>query len=359
MRLVGQIHVTVNSNAVKRDPTLWEKLRRGMGGKVDLDTGRMENQLEATAIVDTVRRALGKLQVGNALSLVIDDTVVFHDSDGKPDDLPDLVLALSEHAGLFGRGFRELRFAAEHEETGLHLVIETRARTQHARNEPAAVVSVGGRLRALEPISGETAEAYRARVEPMTKDSGSFESGRLAFESFVARLQGALQAAMPDATVETKKAESRLVKAPENAVAAREHTPHEPMHRGYDPFAMYYPSPMGLMLDVMIFSSLMHMMMPPTMMLVSPMGAPIATASEVQANPELASDASLAAHDSSGTDDSGDSAGGQGEDSHGGDGEQMSGGDEGGGDSGGWFDSAGGDTGGWDDGGGDFGGGLD
>src|SRR3954469_17281467 len=205
-----------------------ERLRRRMGGTVDLETAEVQNQLEASAIVDAVRRALGRLGVTNALSLVVDDTVVCQDADGRPGDLPDLVLALADHASLFGRGFRELKFAAEHEEAGLHLVIETRARTRHRRDDPAAVVSVGGRIRKLEPEKGESADAYRARVEPLTRDAALFEASRLAFESFVARLRDTLSAGMPEARVTEHKAEARVVKAPASPMgdpSAPERTP--------------------------------------------------------------------------------------------------------------------------------------
>src|SRR5262245_61288706 len=110
MKLVGQIYVTVPGDVVRRDRSFCERMKGSVGGKVDRETDEVQNRLEATVVVDAVRRALGRLGVGNALSLVIDDTVVFQDSDGKADDLPDLVLALSEHASVFGREFRELRF---------------------------------------------------------------------------------------------------------------------------------------------------------------------------------------------------------------------------------------------------------
>src|SRR4029078_3897788 len=145
MRLVAQLYATVPSNVIRRDPTFFEKMKRGLGGGVNLETGEVENQLEASAIVDAVRRALVRLGVGNALSLVIDDTVIFQDTDGNADDLPDLVSALAEHSSVFGQGFRELRFAAEHEEAGLHLVIEARGRTRPHCHEPDAVLSVGRR----------------------------------------------------------------------------------------------------------------------------------------------------------------------------------------------------------------------
>jgi hypothetical protein len=263
-------------------------MRRGLGSKVDLATDRMRVELEATAVVDHVRRALGRLGVGNALSLVVDDTVLFQDADGKPDDLPDLVLSLSEHAEVFGRGFRELRFAAEHREAGLHLVIETRARTEHQVDEPAAVVSVGGRLEALEPRSGESAEDYRRRVEPLTSDQSAFETARLQFQSFVARLEEALRAGMPEARIEEVKTEARLVRAAPSAPAApAAEASRAPSHPAYDPFAVYYPNPMGLMLDAMILTSLMHALAPPpSILVVSPGGAPVGTVAEVAEHPQ-------------------------------------------------------------------------
>jgi hypothetical protein len=351
MRLVGQVYVTVRNQVVTRDPSVWEKLKRGLGAKVDLQTEEVRNELEATAVVDGVRRALGKLGVTNALSLVVDDTVVFQDTDSKPDDLPDLVLALSEHASLFGRGFRELRFAAEHEEAGLHLIIETRARTHHHRDEPAAVVSVGGRVRALEPNSGESAEAYRARVEPLLADRALFETARHAFESFVARVEAALRAALPEATVAQKRAEARLVKAADRAPAAPEKAPQSPMHPAYDPFLVYHPSPMSTMLDAMMFASFMHMMMPPHISVVNPAGASLGSMPEVQAHPELASDNAHGAGADHGADQGADdlSSGGDGD---GGFGDAEAGGWDGG------FDSGGSDSGGFD--GGSFdGGGFD
>ncbi len=360
MRLVGQIHVTVRGDVVHRDPKFWERLKRGMGGSVDLDSGERQNQLEATAVVDSVRRALGRLGVDNALSLVIDDTVIFQDADGKAGDLPDLVIALADHSSVFGKAFRELRFAAEHDEAGLHFIVETRARTRHLKNEPAAVISVGGRIRALEPVRGETAEAYRARVDPLTKDAAMFEAARHAFESFVARLRQELAAAMPDADVVERRAEARLVKPGSRELTAPAPGPVAPMHPGYDPFLVYYPSPMGLMLDAMIFSSFVHMMMPPPFVVVSPMGHALGTTADVGAIGDAdAADAHAASHGHDGDDgpSSHEEAGGAGDDDQGDGGDDMGGGD---GDRGelasAWGDDGGGFDGG-DFGGGDFGGG--
>jgi len=283
MRLIGQIQITMaNAEAVHREPGFWDKLKRGMGGKIDLDTGEVRVALEATALVDQVKRAFGRLGIDNAVSLVIDDTVIFQDIDGRAGDLPDLILALSEHASVFGRGFREMKLAVEHEEANLHLLLEVRALTQHPRGEPSAYVSVGGRIRDLEPRTGETADAYRARVEPLAKDAGLLETARMQFQSFVGRLEAALRAALPEATVEEKRADAVVVR-PTTQPTPPQQDPRSPV---YDPYLVYYPSPLSTVLDVMLISSFMSMMMPPPIMIVHPSGFPIGTADTIHSHTE-------------------------------------------------------------------------
>jgi hypothetical protein len=284
VRLLGQIQVTMNAaEAVNREPGFWDKLRRGLGGKIDLDTGEVRVALEATALVDSIKRAFARVGIDNAVSLVVDDTVIFQDSEGRPGDLPDLILALSEHASVFGRGFREMKLAAEHDEAGLHLLAEVRAVTQHRRGEPSAYVSVGGRIRDLEPRTGESADAYRARVEPLAKDAGLLETSRMQFQSFVGRLEAALRAVLPEATVEEKRADAVVVRPTTQPAAPAE----DPRSLAYDPYAIYYPSPMSTVLDFMLISSFMNMMAPPpAIMVVHPSGVPIGGADMIASHPE-------------------------------------------------------------------------
>jgi hypothetical protein len=284
MRLIGQIQITMSgAEAIHREPGFWEKLKRGLGGKIDLDTGQVRVALEATALVDAVKRAFTRVGIDNAVSLVIDDTVIFQDTEGRPGDLADLILALSEHASVFGRGFREMKLAVEHEEASLHLLAEVRAVTQHGRGEPSAYVSVGGRIKDLEPRTGESADAYRARVEPLAKDAGLLETARMQFQSFVARLEAALHAALPEAKVEEKRADAVVVR-PTTQPTEPARDPRSPV---YDPYAIYYPSPMTTLLDVMLISSFMTMMMPPPMiMVVHPSGVPIGGADTIASHPE-------------------------------------------------------------------------
>lgn len=289
MRMTGQLAIFIDGQRVLRDPTFWERVKKGLGARLDLDSGKVQNSLEASSVIDVFRRAIAKLGVSNALALVIDDTVIFQDTDGKADDLPDLVLAFSEHAMVFGKGFDELKLAAEHREAGLHLVVEARARTVHKNTEPAAIVTVSARIAELEPIAGESAETYRKRVEPLTSDRVLFETARLQFDNFVQRLESTLKAYMPEAKVEAREVGAKLVKAsagPDREAAIVKN----PNHPAYDPYLSYYASPMGSMLDIMLISSFMHMAMPPTVMVMHPSGASLGSMDEVASNPELVSD---------------------------------------------------------------------
>lgn len=326
MRLIGQIHVTLRGETIRRDPTFWEKLKRSLGATLDLDTQRVRVALEASALVDAIKRALVRLGFDNAVSLVIDDTVIFQDTDGRAGDLPDLLLAMSEHASLFGAGFKELRLALEHEEAGLHFLVETRAFTEHPVAEPSAYVSVGARIQELEPKPGESAEAYRNRVAPLTEDRGRLESARMQFEAFVTRLEAALAAALPEATVAQKRAEALVVRPSDKPT--RE-APTSPSSLAYDPYGRYYPSPMGVMLDVMMISTFMHMMHPPMIHVVHPSGAPIGTAGDVANNPDLVAADAADPGDASDV-GSGDDADGGGDDIGGGD--DFGAGDDSGGD---------------------------
>ncbi len=174
-------------------------------------------------MVDQVRRALVQLGVTNALSLKSStNTVIFQDTDGKPDDLPDLVLALSEHSAVFGRGFSALqvrrrargsRAAPRHRDAGAHRARRRRAGgARFHRRAPAGSSS-------REPASRRGLPPPRRA--PGEKDPALFEAARLQFESFVGRVEGALKATMPEARVEHHHADARVVRSPAGDGAVR------------------------------------------------------------------------------------------------------------------------------------------
>lgn len=265
MKLHGVIELTVAGERILRTPNLWDKLRQALGSEPDLRTDKIRASLEATAIVETIREALRSLGATNAVSLVIDDQVLFRDREGRADDFGDLFLAFHENSAVFGGSFRLLRLAAEHQEAGLHLVMETIARSEHPADEPAARVVVSGRVRDFEPRPGEEAESYRQRIEPLARDGGRLEAHRRQFDSFLARLGQALRAAMPEAQVEVRDARA-LVEKPSRQPAR----PAPPTSRNYDPYPQYYSSPLDSVMSVVLWSSLFSMANRPDVVMLDP-----------------------------------------------------------------------------------------
>jgi hypothetical protein len=352
MKLYGAIAIHVHAEDILRTPRFFEKIKQAFGGKPDLRTGRQRAALEATAIVEAARDALRRLGATNAISLVIDDTVLFQDRDGEPDDLGDLFLAFHDNSSVFGEGFDELRLAVEHREAGLHVVMELQARSVHPRGVPAMRLVISGRVEALTPRRGEDADAYRQRVEPLANDVKALEMYRVQFTAFVDRVRDALATTMPTARVEVETAEPRIVR-PDPDAARRDPQQESPDSRGYDPYLYYYPSPMFFVTDMLMWSALFSMAMPPHFTVVDSHNHVQGFADDpgIQSGP-TASDAPAGGDDNywSGDDQAGGDAGGD----VGGD----AGGDAGGGS---WWDgdAGGGDAGGGDFGGGDFGGGFD
>lgn len=257
MKLYGAIALHVAAEDILRAPRFFEKIKRAFGGKPDLRTGRMRASLEATAVVEATRDALRKVGVTNAVSLVIDDTVLFHDREGHPDDLGDLFLAFHDNDSVFGQGFRELRLAVEHHEAGLHVVLEIQARPEHPKNAAAARMLISGRIEALTPKPGEDAESYRTRAEPVATNPKALETYRMQFSAFVDRVRDALAGAMPTARVEVEVAEPRIVR-PDTKVE-----PQPPAARNYDPYDHYYYSPGLAMADIFLWTAMFSMMSPP------------------------------------------------------------------------------------------------
>jgi predicted RNA binding protein with dsRBD fold (UPF0201 family) len=288
MKLLGTIDLHVRGERVLRQPGFWDRVKKRFGGEPDLSTDQVRAALEAAALVDAARRALQRLGVNNAISLVIDDQVLFQDREGKADDLGDLFLAFHEHASVFGKEFQLLRLASEHEEAGLHYVIEVVARGTHPESEAAGKIVVSGRIRDFEPRRGEDAEAYRRRVEPLTTQASLYEAHRRQFDSFVARVAEAVRVTLPEARVEVRSADAMIVRPSTRPAPRRRAEDDSPTSPRYDPHEMYYPNPYGGLLGALMWTSIFSMAMPPPITVINQQGDPVGTTQDVDPDPDAA-----------------------------------------------------------------------
>jgi hypothetical protein len=201
VRLVSRIDVFLPGDVVERAPGFLDRLR-AIWAPVDLGTDRMRDRIEAATFVYELRNALEALGIHNARSLVVDGTTVFHDTRGVDGDLPDLILALSDHVSMFGDRSQELRLSVEHLEAGLHVVLDAIVTSEHGREAPSACLVLVGQPADLDPRPGESAEAYRARMEPLVTDAKLAKTLRLQFGAFVSRVQEALGRAFDETRLE-------------------------------------------------------------------------------------------------------------------------------------------------------------
>lgn len=191
MRFVSRIDVFLPGDVVERAPGVWDRLK-AIWQPLDLATDRVRDKIEAATFVYELRNALESVGIHNARSLVVDGVTVFHDSRGVDGDLPDLFLALSDHVSLFGDRSQELRLSVEHEEAGLRTIVDAIVTSEHGRDAPSARIVVVGQVVELDPRPGESAAAYRARMEPLVTDAKLARTLRLQFGAFVARVQEAV-----------------------------------------------------------------------------------------------------------------------------------------------------------------------
>lgn len=239
MKLYSTIRVDMTEHEVLAQPGVMARLRRAFGGEPDLSTGRMRAALEAAALVDAHRRALAEVGATDAVALVVGDLVLFEDRDRRPDDLGELFLAFHEYAPAIDADFRVLRLTVEHREAGVHYVIELQARPEYPKGESPVRVIVSGRIAAFEPKVGESAEAYRARVEPLLQDRLALQVAQVSFDSFVSRIRDAIARSIPDARATIVAPEP--TKALDARRGNREQRPEDP---AYDPHEAHYPNPM-------------------------------------------------------------------------------------------------------------------
>ena len=242
VRFVSRIDVFLPGDVVERAPGLWDHLK-AMWQPLDLGTERMRDRIEAATFVYELRNAFESLEIDNARSLVVDGTTVFHDSRGVDGDLPDMVLALSDHVSLFGERSQELRLSVEHEEAGLRMILDAIVTPEHGREAPSARLVIVGQLVELDPRPGESAAAYRARLEPLVTDVKLARTLRLQFGAFVSRVQEALgrtfdetrlevstEVLEADAMVREEVTAPASEPAPSSAPARREPVASAPVH---------------------------------------------------------------------------------------------------------------------------------
>lgn len=283
MKLKSTISLHAQGEMIQRDPGFWDKLKKVFGARPNLETDRVRTQLTTAYLVQGAKKALERLDVNNAVALVIDGQVLFEDRAGSPDDFRDLFLSFYENEAVYGRDFKDLRLTVEHREAGLHFVIEIVGRGEHVRDEATAKVIVSARITEFEPRPGEDAETFRQRITPHLATPAFTEAHRLQFDAFVERARDGLRDALPEVRVTSPEANA-MVERPAKVgrggarQAGRPRDPHDPR---YDPYEQHYPSPMHDLATMIFWSSMMSWAWHPHYVVVDQGGTPVGSTEDL------------------------------------------------------------------------------
>lgn len=200
LRFHQAFEIAFAPSPAERSSSMWGRVMRAFGGAEPTSEGA-RSALEITSLVAELYSALGKLGVHNAISLIVDEQVIFRDNAGKKDDLRDLVAALAARAPKIAAGFRRMTLAVEHDVGGLHAVIEVVGERDDRTGAAVLHVHTGARLRDLSPAPGETTDGYRKKLAPIVGDPVLVEADARAFTAFTERLQTTMQSAFPEGKV--------------------------------------------------------------------------------------------------------------------------------------------------------------
>tara|TARA_R110002096_G_scaffold44524_10_gene119952 strand:+ start:61208 stop:62356 length:1149 start_codon:yes stop_codon:yes gene_type:complete len=161
--LCSQIHVDLPSEETERTPRFVEKVRSRFGRPTDLRTGKEQLTMQCGEVVAAIMACFHRANICDVMSLVVDDSALFVDVEGKDDDAPELLEAARRHTRRSPQ-FGELQLAAEHHIDGLHIVIEVRVLGSVQVGERELQILFSARPEENVHRPGESAESYANRL---------------------------------------------------------------------------------------------------------------------------------------------------------------------------------------------------
>jgi hypothetical protein len=258
MRLTAQARIYLPGDEVFRDPGFFDKISHFLGNDVDLRTGELALTSDALILTEKIRKALAGAGIDNAVSLVVDDDVVFSDTEGVPNDADLLLNAMRDAAARFSRGFEVLRAIFEHTADGIDSLVEVTIGRVHNKEDPSATFAFGSRVLALRPLQDEAVEVSRERIGKLLADKSVLLAARTALSDLVGKVERSCVQAFPRGSVETDPAEISMrkpsleqVRALEWSILANDGSrpsvfvaPLRPaVGVYYDPWAVHYDDP--------------------------------------------------------------------------------------------------------------------
>jgi len=297
--LKSSITVDLPSAVADRSKTAVEWVRSLFGARLDLRSNQEELTMSAMSLVVGLVEGFSAAGFTDVISFVVDKKVVYLDSREVPDDLT-LILQAAEQKGILERRFKEMHLVLSHKESGLHVLVDVRIRNRVMLSEEEMNIDLSGRIEELQIQTGESADAYRARIEAFMAAHGRTDGYRTTLDGITARVADKLRLTLVGARTRVHPATVQIIrpgaqqlgrfrKLPFGRDVSRPHYRPVPTYQrsgAYaDPFFYYYYDPYydfmsWVMLDAMLHQHYWHS---PAVHVVDTSGAVIGSGAEIEA----------------------------------------------------------------------------
>lgn len=173
--LRSEIHVDLPSEAIERKKSLVTWFKSSTGNEPEREADQEELTLSCVQVVQAIMVCFHKVDIENAIALIIDGTVVFVDEDGDDDDAAKLLQAAIDHGSSLDH-FSELVLVMEDRRQGLHSILEVTVHSSVKVGEKELTISITGRPDLITHVGGETALDYAKRLVAFAHGEALFDA---------------------------------------------------------------------------------------------------------------------------------------------------------------------------------------
>ena len=193
--ITSRIMVDLPSAVTERAVSPLERLGALFGKKPDLQTGTESLTVTAVAVLDGVVAALGSVNINNAVSLIVDETMIFIDLDDRDNDA-GVMRRTAEKSEAFGADFEEMHIVFDHKQPGLHTLIDVCVKSKVSVGKEEMQITLSSRLSDLF-AGNESSFQYSSRVGKFMRQKGGLTGFASVQSSLTERIASALSSRLP------------------------------------------------------------------------------------------------------------------------------------------------------------------
>jgi hypothetical protein len=151
-------------------------------------------------LLEGVARAFAEADIDNAISLKIDNSMVYLDANDEPHDLELMLDAASESKAL-EREFKTMHLVFSQEDEGLRIIFDTKVDSDVLTTGGQLTLAISARIQEMQIQRGESAKEYADRLKAWASDQTRLEQYKVALERKAEALSTLLGDAFPTSDV--------------------------------------------------------------------------------------------------------------------------------------------------------------